>query len=254
MIYDPMPIGRVCRVCKLWKPRAELKKRKAQPDGVDMLCLICHCEQSKKRYIEKKEEILVYQHQYRLDHLDEVHEYDRQRRATPERQQYMEKYSAQYYQENRQYLDTEHKRYLEDHPEVREKMKKIAQRWSDANRDKVREIKQRAQQVRQMRKAGLPATFTADDRRYCLMYWRDRCAICGRPAGLWHTLAMDHWIPVTKYGAYVPTNILPLCHGVGGCNNSKNNREPVEWLISCLGPKRAQAKLAEITAYFASIT
>jgi hypothetical protein len=48
----------------------------------------------------------------------------------------------------------------------------------------------------------------------------------------------------------VPTNILPLCHGVRGCNNEKFNRNPAVWLVEKLGQEAAERKLAEIEAYF----
>lgn len=109
-------------------------------------------------------------------------------------------------------------------------------------------------QERRVRKRGLPCDFTASDWRRCLDYFNHRCAVCGRPAGLWHRLAQDHWIPVTDprpdNPGSVPSNIVPLCHGVGGCNNNKQNKDPLMWLRSQLGDKRANLVLARIEAYF----
>src|SRR5581483_2176482 len=47
------------------------------------------------------------------------------------------------------------------------------------------------------RKRSLPDTFTERDWQRALEYWDYKCAVCGRPRGLWHTLAADHWIPLT---------------------------------------------------------
>jgi hypothetical protein len=51
----------------------------------------------------------------------------------------------------------------------------------------------------------------------------------------------------------VPTNIVPLCHGVDGCNLSKSNGDPIEWLTSRYVPRKAKQILARIQAYFDSL-
>jgi hypothetical protein len=66
---------------------------------------------------------------------------------------------------------------------------------------------------------------------------------------------MDHWIalsdPRPDNPGTVPTNIVPLCHGIGGCNNRKSNRDPVEFLETEFGVRRARQILTRINAYFA---
>jgi hypothetical protein len=103
-----------------------------------------------------------------------------------------------------------------------------------------------------VRKRRLPDTFTDQDWQRALEYWGHQCAVCGRPRGLWHTLAADHWIPLSDPDCpgTIPTNIVPLCHGEGGCNNSKRSRSPQDWLEAKLGRKQAFQKLIEIDAYF----
>jgi uncharacterized Zn ribbon protein len=110
----------------------------------------------------------------------------------------------------------------------------------------------RAPRPYDMRKQNLPRTFSAQDWNRALDYWGDKCAICERPRGLWHTLAQDHWIPLTHPDCpgTVPTNILPLCHGEDGCNNSKGKKDPEAWLVAKLGRRRANRKLREIADYF----
>jgi hypothetical protein len=117
--------------------------------------------------------------------------------------------------------------------------------------------------ARRARKRGAPYDFTEDDELFMLNYWDNRCAICGRSADFWHWVALDHWMPLradTVFGT-VPSNILPLCHakrgagtvpGVRACNNSKGAKDPVTWLTTRLGPRKAAAKLREIAAYFAA--
>ncbi len=104
------------------------------------------------------------------------------------------------------------------------------------------------------RKRSLLNTLTADEWKQALDYFGGRCAVCGRPPKdlfSTHTIAADHWIPVSKGGGTTADNILPLCHGLDGCNNSKLNKDPETWLIERLGKRKAKKMLAEIEAYFA---
>jgi ribosomal protein L37AE/L43A len=105
------------------------------------------------------------------------------------------------------------------------------------------------------RKRSLPNTFTARDWQRALDYWGHCCAVCGRPRGLWHTLSQDHWIPLTHPDCpgTTPSNMLPLCCGTDGCNNSKGSKHPRVWLKEKFGTRRATRKWAEIEAYFAFV-
>jgi 5-methylcytosine-specific restriction endonuclease McrA len=101
-------------------------------------------------------------------------------------------------------------------------------------------------------KAG--SDFTSVDFAYMMGYWNDRCAVCGKQAGLWHTLAVDHWIPVSKGGGSTKTNLVPLCHArqsaVECCNQNKSDKDPVEWLEGKFGKRKAAQILKRINAYF----
>jgi hypothetical protein len=103
---------------------------------------------------------------------------------------------------------------------------------------------------RRAKEKGLPSTLTNDDWNRALSYFGGFCAYCGRPAGFWHTLAQDHFVPVNKGGGYTPDNIVPACHGVDGCNNSKNNNDPADWLTRKFGKRKANAILKRIREYF----
>lgn len=100
-------------------------------------------------------------------------------------------------------------------------------------------------------KRQLPAEFTANDWNNALTYFHDCCAVCERPPGLWHTLAMDHWIPLSspECPGTIPTNIVPLCHGVDGCNNSKHNSDPHNWLIRKFGKSKSKKIEERIVTY-----
>lgn len=115
---------------------------------------------------------------------------------------------------------------------------------------------------RRAKQLCLPNTFTQSEWERCLNYWNYCCCICGKPVGLWHTMAADHWIPISsddpRNPGTVAMNILPLCHSKKGgtdcCNKTKWKHEPVKWLENRLGKRKAKRKLKEIQSYFKWVT
>lgn len=130
----------------------------------------------------------------------------------------------------------------------REHIAKRTRIWGMNNRDKTRAMFQR----RRARLLNLPCEFTGDDWLRALSYFKNRCAVCNRPQGLWHTLAQDHWIPIIDPNCpgTVPTNIVPLCHGIDGCNNSKSSSDARQWLITRYGKRKANHILRKIEEFF----
>lgn len=150
------------------------------------------------------------------------------------------------------------KAYVRNAPKEREQAKSRARKnpqvnkqWKINNPDKTTAMKQR----RRARKNNLPDCLNSLDWRGALDYFGGFCAVCGRPPGLWHTLAMDHWIPLSnpECPGTIPTNIVPLCHGVDGCNNSKQNKPPEQWLIQRFGERKTKKILRRIHDYFDSL-
>lgn len=132
-------------------------------------------------------------------------------------------------------------------PERREKVKA----WRINNKDKARQNMRRYFS----RKAGHSDDFTNADWQFALDHFKGCCVACGRPAGLFHTLAMDHWIPNSSPDCpgTVPANIVPLCNGPDGCNQSKHARNPEEWLLSKFGKKQGRAILAKVQHFFSQV-
>lgn len=95
--------------------------------------------------------------------------------------------------------------------------------------------------------------FTTSDWNFCLEYWNHQCAICGKKAQPGIVICEDHWIPLSKGGKTSRTNIVPLCHGIGGCNNKKHCFYPEQWLVKTLGKEKAQEKIKEINFYFEEV-
>lgn len=126
-----------------------------------------------------------------------------------------------------------------------------ALRWQRENPARRLVIRQR----RAARIASLPDTFTNTDWQFALDHFKGCCAVCGRPPGLWHTLAADHWIALASDDCpgTIPGNIIPLCHGEGGCNNAKQDRNPIEWLESQFGIKQAQIVSRRVQEFFSLV-
>jgi hypothetical protein len=130
------------------------------------------------------------------------------------------------------------------------------QQWRKNHRDKGRLYSRTAYAKRYERLRGLPNTFTEEQWKSCLQYWGYACAVCGKQEGFQWTLAQDHWIALDLSNSlgHVVDNIVPLCHGIDGCNNSKRNHVAEEWLVRKLGNQRAARVLKRIQDYFQLVT
>ena len=106
------------------------------------------------------------------------------------------------------------------------------------------------------RKLALPDTFTTAQWQFSLTYWQNCCVVCQRPDSFWSTLAADHWIPIASLQCpgTVATNMLPLCHGEQGCNNSKGDSDPHKWLVHRYGTRKAAKIEKAIAAYCLEVT
>lgn len=229
-------------------------------------------ERSRQRYAENRDARQRYGREYYAEHTDErrayAHHYRKERKESvrQSQRQYRAKNlesllarNRQYYAENRDELLKYHKQYRAKNREMvldrkrkyyaanKDAIKDNIRRWNDQNPDMVRAQRHR----RLARKRSLPDAFTASDWQHAVDFFGGCCAVCGRPPGLWHTLAADHWIPLASPDCpgTVPHNIVPLCHGEGGCNNAKQSRTAAEWLTTTFGKRKGLAILRRIEAY-----
>lgn len=154
-----------------------------------------------------------------------------------------------YYALHREYLLAIGAAWRANNPE---RTAELARAWAQAHPDQTRAktLRHRA------RRRSLPATFTPAERTAMLQYWGFACAVCGRQEGFAWTLADDHWIPLTssQCPGTVARNIVPLCQGKGGCNQSKGNKAPHTWLLDRFGTRKAAKIERAIAAYFAVVT
>jgi len=249
-----------CTKCGEWKLRTEFYTKKRRKDGLDCWCKACARQASRSYYAANRDRV----REYTAANYDRILSYKRQYNDT-NRESIREK-ARKYREENREKLKARSRAFASAHPDKRreyhlryraahpDKLRERYRVYRATNTHKVREynlayrannpgLYLAAAQRRRARMSSLPDTFTAADWQAALDHFSSCCAVCGRPPGLWHTLAADHWIPLSSPDCpgTVPWNIVPLCHGVGGCNNSKFNRNPAEWLAERFGKRKAAA-------------
>ena len=227
--------AKTCSKCGAVLPAtAEYFYRDARvKDGLCAQCKAC-CAEARRRYYEaNRERAKEYGRRWYEANRERHAEYGRLwREASRDKER----------ARNRRWYETNLERHAEN-----------GRRWKRENPDRWAEYRRR----RRSRKNGLPFDFSAADEAFALDYFDGCCAVCGRPLrDLFgqHCPALDHWIPLVDKRpdnpGTVPWNMVPLCHGVNGCNNSKHNREPLEWLTARYSPRKARRIAQRIEAFF----
>lgn len=231
-----------CRDCE--NERSKLRRRKPNTKPLhrtkDGYKVCPKCERrlpATKEYFHKKENGIA-------SHCKEcrnAHNFEYAQEHKEQKREYSKKYRAI----NGEKLNAKSREWSKKNPE-RASQRTLKYKREYPERNTIRENNRRA------RKLSLPYTFTENDWQIALQYFGNKCAVCNKPPGLWHKIVMDHWIPIVspECPGTTPMNIIPLCHGVGGCNNTKHDKNPIEWLTQKLGKRKAKKKLDEIQAYF----
>jgi hypothetical protein len=180
---------------------------------------------------EKKEKRRLYRQAHREERIEACR---RWREANPEKQ----RQSAKNWRKN--------------NPEA---AKNAADSWKKRNPERHRQNDSIRHHRRFARLRGLPVNFTNLDWQRAKDYFNGCCAACGRQLrdlfGT-HYPAKDHWIPLSHPDCpgTISTNIIPLCHGIGGCNNSKKGNLPEVWLVERFGVRKGTQILTRIKTYF----
>jgi hypothetical protein len=230
-------IFKECSRCKNTYPRTReyFPPDKRREDGMSSWCRICKREDEKQR---------------REGNLDYYLQKEADRR-----------------EKNRDAIRRDQRNWYERHGDNARVSGKIRTRkYSENNREEIRERVKRNRQEkpeiyraeklrRRAREYSLPDNFTPQDWKHAVEYFNGCCAACGRPPGLWHKLAADHWIAIADPNCpgTVPTNIVPLCWGIDGCNNRKSKKPADKWLIEEFGKRKAAQILKRISEYFESV-
>lgn len=216
-------------------PLTSFNKCKTLPDGLQGYCRACQ-----KRYAT----------QYALDHpkpKKPYHKFTHEERLARQRE-----HVRQERLKNPEHFRALTRRYAAAHSE---QIMAQRRRSREENPEKAKEKSDQARKRRRAREYALPRTLTDADWKYALDYFGHRCAVCSRPAGDGYILVPDHWIPLVSPDCpgKVPTNIVPLCEGKGGCNTTKGTRDAAEWLIDYFGETSAAWALDRINAYFEKV-
>lgn len=220
-----------CTKCGEVFPATEenFRKHKASKYGLDNRCKSCARKQNRlwtEANLEKKRELDRYRSKNNKAKKSAL--------------------AKKYYAVNREKLLTHALSYYKDNKASRIE---YAKRYRDANVELRRVYDHR----RRALERSLPTGFADADWQRALVYFNGCCAVCERPLNdLFgtHKASMDHWIALSKGGGTTADNIVPLCHGVDGCNNSKHNNTPIEWLTRKFGKRHATQILKRIEAYF----
>jgi hypothetical protein len=227
-------------------------------------------EQKRQYYQDNREQKLERMRQYRQENREQIRQYRQ------ENHEHYLQYHRQYYQDNREQILDRHRRYhennrekeLERNRQYRQDNREQRHQYYQDNREQIaermRQYRQENRDIfranyarRRARKNELPDDFTAEDIQHAVDYFNGCCAVCGRPLrdlfGT-HTMAMDHWIPLSYDGddnpGTVPGNMVPLCHGEDGCNNKKNGTLPGDWLRQVYSDHEAQKIEQRIQEFF----
>lgn len=220
---------KICGGCNRSLSVLEFSIERIRGDGLHGFCKSCANERQAK---------------YRADNLEKARETSnrnvkRWRENNPEKAAVLSKESSARYKEKN----------LE---KVQERNRRNVKRWLKENP----EYRAIANTRRRARKKSLPNDFTLEDWQYALDYFNGCCAICGRQAkDLFgeRTIAADHFIPMSKGGGTVPENIIPLCHGIDGCNSKKHAKDPAQWLHETYGKRKANEIIAKIETFFSTV-
>lgn len=248
-----------CTKCFVLKPLTEFNKDSRKRDGLRSYCRDCAKDYYKQYYNQNKQTCLESNRQWRNNNPERVKELAKNRDKDKDRdkrrelnkiyrQENRDKINLkkrEYYQRNKELIkkkialwqqqnkdkrNEQIRKHYSENPELwqkrknkykvthSEKIKEDRKRWSKNNLDKIRNYAAN----RRSRINGLSYDFTNEDWENCLKSFNYECAYCGYES----KLTQDHFIAVSKGGAYTKDNIVPACPR---CNSSKGNKNFFKW-------------------------
>jgi 5-methylcytosine-specific restriction endonuclease McrA len=75
-------------------------------------------------------------------------------------------------------------------------------------------------------RTGEEDSYTFDDWKETVLYFRGECAYCGRKQSRNIRLTKEHVVPVSKGGVTDKSNIIPACKR---CNSAKSDEDLADW-------------------------
>lgn len=256
-----------CTRCKKVYPATKEYFHKWR-NGLSSHCKACKAENRRAYYQSNIEKEQQQNKLYKQANAEKIKQYNREHyqanaevlRANArvyyhEHRDARSEYSKKYKQNNSEKFKAARKAYYEVN---REKERQSNRLWVSANRDRrrtyERSIRQTKKRLRRARKFNLPSDFTKTDHQRMMEYWDSRCVACGRKTEDGITIVPDHWIAISDNRldnpGTVPWNMVPLCQGINGCNNSKHKKDAWEWLLRRFGQETAEIIRTRVETYF----
>lgn len=234
-----------CVTCKNWLPATVeiFGKRSKYPDGLNIMCKECRRAYDAEWRDASRDKIRETGRRYRENNPEQVAE---SRRSFHERHPGIQKeYWRRFYSRHRTVLLNKSRQY---NLRNKEKVYQRILRYRATNRATYMAVVHR----RLARKHALPDNFREVDWNTALAYFHGCCAYCGSQQSLWHTIEMDHYVPLSNQTCpgTVPKNMVPACKS---CNLHKSAKDPVAWINDTFGKRKAKQIIARIGAYFDSL-
>jgi hypothetical protein len=124
-----------------------------------------------------------------------------------------------------------------------ERAREVVRKWRAENPDRARELSRKSaskwaknhpenrkaqNHKRHALKLGSTGAFTGKEWAALKIATGNACLCCRRSEGMLLTLGLklvpDHIVALANNGSNAISNIQPLCHGKGGCNNKKSSK------------------------------
>ncbi len=186
MIYDPLPIGKTCRKCGVWKPAPLMRPNKHNKLRIDTICRNCFREWTRAYDATRKEINREHTRKYDSTHRELRCEHARLRRLA----------NLEQFREKDRKFHADHK--SQENQQSRE--------WRKAHPDAVREHR-RKRRAKLLKSNGI---FTQADFELLKAKYGFQCLCCGQTEPSIR-LVPDHVLPLAKGGRNDIGNIQPLC-------------------------------------------
>jgi hypothetical protein len=214
-----------CNKCLKVQPLTRFNNHRKGLGGKDQTCKKCVLERNrewKKDNLDKSREYgrnwARRKYETDIEYRRKVLERDKKRyQATKEI--HAERWER-YYRENKSWLREKRKEHYHQNKEV------YATRWkryyqSPRGQEVTSKI---AHKRRSLEKESITSLTTAQWKS-CKKHFNNACAYCGSEG----KLTKDHFVPVSKGGDLVVTNVVPACVS---CNSSKHAKDFFDWYPS----------------------
>jgi len=217
-----------CSKCGETKPVGEFYKRSVSKDGLNYYCKECSKASASQWNKEHPEQKYAANRRWQKNHPEHVRAKGRERmkrwyKRHPEQGRAAR---ARWYKRHPERGCAASAHWIKTHPEY-------PASWRKEHREETR----RYCNTRRSLKRALPATLTNKEWQQIKLLAGNACTYCDCKFSSKLKAVQDHFIPLSKGGAYTKENIVPACQS---CNSRKGNKvfkdihEAREWLSSKL--------------------